>query len=299
MSDPTAKKPIVYTPLGICMYCKKSAEQVGHELQDEHIVTYALNGGWILPQSSCKRCAKLTSRYEQTCARHIFGNFRIHYGYQTRSPEDRPPTIEIGVNTPDGNKASVDVLRSEFPAPFLFYKFARAGILEGKLKSQCRFEPIPIVIGDGKAVEEYKLSHPEWDGVFKWRASQLELARLLAKVAHGHAVAILGLGKFEPMLLNIILGNTNKVAYLVGGEEEIPPSAAPTKEHFLGITFQISEARKSALIVVHIRLFGQCGTPTFHAVAGEFQFSNPIHAAAFAEFIKDGELVSLGERPFQ
>lgn len=50
-----------------------------------------------------------------------------------------------------------------------------------------------------------------------------EFARLLAKIAHGYAVAEYGLGGFIPCNQDIILGQSDDCFSTVGGQLEIPP----------------------------------------------------------------------------
>jgi hypothetical protein len=48
-------------------------------------------------------------------------------------------------------------------------------------------------------------------------------ARMIAKIAHAFAVADQGLDKFTPLLPDVVLGRSDNLADLIGGEMPCPP----------------------------------------------------------------------------
>jgi hypothetical protein len=71
----------------------------------------------------------------------------------------------------------------------------------------------------------------------------------------------LGPWPFVPM----ILGQMTNISYFVGGKFDIEPLVADAG-HFL--YFEIGSDHKTSVIVVGIRLFASCATPSYHVVVG-------------------------------
>jgi hypothetical protein len=93
----------------------------------------------------------------------------------------------------------------------------------------------------------------------------VEFVRMLAKIAHGYAVAEMGIDSFDPFLIPIIRdGDTsNTIQYIGGMEREEPPSA---------VLHQIALGNWSGplqgLVTVRLRLLAVLGTPTYWIVVG-------------------------------
>src|SRR5712672_2024078 len=60
---------VTFDPVGRCIYCGAT----GVDLRDEHIVPLSLNGTMILPRASCRECEKITTRFERSVARNMYG----------------------------------------------------------------------------------------------------------------------------------------------------------------------------------------------------------------------------------
>lgn len=280
------KEPlVVYDPIGCCIYCGRIVENLGQE----HIVPLSLDGKWVLPRSTCRSCERAINTFETTCSRSIFGDFRVHYNADTRRPGDRPSTIRLGRK----GGGFIEISRSEYPPAVLFFVFSRAGFLTGTPKTLCKFEPAAKVFCDTDALEAFKVKYPEWDERYSLRACQNEQARLIAKIAYCYAVAILGYGSFTPLILNIVLCRTNKFAYLVGGESELPPKTGDTGHTLGGIEFVVSPAERKARILVNVRLFGNGGFPQFHAIVGEFELDNPKHLTVYNKYLESAESIQI------
>jgi hypothetical protein len=91
-------------------------------------------------------------------------------------------------------------------------------------------------------------------------------ARFLSKIAHSFAVASLGEGTFNPVLLDFIRKGGNKPRVFVGGELEITPAEPFAYDIRLGIIEQVNGAR---YLSARIRLFSYLGTPTYVVVVGD------------------------------
>jgi hypothetical protein len=84
--------------------------------------------------------------------------------------------------------------------------------------------------------------------------------RWLAKVAHGMAVANYGM-EFEPLLLGIIEGNLDEAGYMVGAPVKDIPAPSTANQHTIGTSVLYNG--KDGLIVTHIQLFAENGTPGY------------------------------------
>lgn len=93
-----------------------------------------------------------------------------------------------------------------------------------------------------------------------------KFALLLAKIAHGYAVAECGSEvDFVPILKEILERGTTGAplhSYLIGGESKVEPPSSQL--HELGIIRR--ENSKYSLRVVRIRLFAKFGAPTYYVV---------------------------------
>jgi hypothetical protein len=95
----------------------------------------------------------------------------------------------------------------------------------------------------------------------------LAFARMLAKIAHSFAVARMGINKFNPLLLDLILGRTEVVTHLVGGDLD-PPPAVTDYGHSLDLRPECRVGGRT-FVVATVRLFAQFGAPQYYVVVGE------------------------------
>lgn len=249
-----------YSPVGRCIYC----ENIGDlPLGDEHIVPYALDGNCVLPAASCKSCERITHKFEHTCGRLIFGQFRLSQGMRTRHKKERPTHLPVHVEYGNGDKAVENVPIAEHHGTLLLFKFGEPTVLSGlppdldMLMSQLwvhspKMNEVALQRG-WREIDKVAAFHP------------LSFARMLAKAAHAFTTAELGHGAFKPLLIDLIHGRTEVVSYLVGGKyEDEPPSQS---KHELALSRRLVQRRQ--LIVVRIRLFATIGAPIYYIVSGE------------------------------
>ncbi|WID96989.1 hypothetical protein QO058_01510 [Bosea vestrisii] len=91
-----------------------------------------------------------------------------------------------------------------------------------------------------------------------------DLGRMLAKIAHGYAVAELGYGNFEPYLLNIILGKPPMhLGHYVGGLFGDAPKGADLHE------IRLSDFWGSQHVAVEIHMFADRSLPKYLVIAGK------------------------------
>ena len=77
--------------VGQCIYCGKTDVT----LQTEHIVPYGLNGPWELLNSSCQKCAAITSSFEKDVLRKSLIVPRATLSFPTRRKHKRPKLFEL------------------------------------------------------------------------------------------------------------------------------------------------------------------------------------------------------------
>lgn len=251
--------PQVFEPVGQCIYC---GEQSG-QLTNEHIIPRSLDGLLILPKSSCRRCAAITATHEGAVARSLMGNFRIKHKLPTRRKKQRPKSINVRFKDKPGD---IDVPISDYPAPAFLYKCNQAGILQGLPK----FADISgqwqiVAIQDDEDMNKFQKKYGK-DALFEFRHVPEQFAKTIAKIGYSYAVANMGAGVFTPLITDLILNKESNLSYYVGGKFEIDP---PVKGagHLLSLVITGDEQR--LLIIVEIRLFASCHTPSYHTVVGE------------------------------
>lgn len=272
-----------YPPVGRCIYCGSTTTDLGKE----HIIPFSLNGGLVLLDASCHDCEKKIQPYEMTVARRIFGHFRILHNVQTRNKKQRPTEVQIGTLHQNGKRGIAKISIQEHPTILILYKFSEATFLQGLLPNIEKNTWIPLVIS-GKAELEKFISKYHWDRQIKFFAVPIEFARMLAKIAYSYAIAEIGIDSFQPfpMTIDTILGRTNNVCHIVGGDLEIPPPD-PAGKHILTIGCLIKHP--NPLLIVSIRLFPAFETPQYHVVVGYFDHQNAQHVKTFSEKMRDAQ----------
>jgi hypothetical protein len=82
----------VYSPVGRCIYCHST-----DGLTVEHVIPFGLGGRLELPESGCHRCSKITSDFEHTCLRTMYGPLRLLYDLPSRRKKNRPLKLPLKV----------------------------------------------------------------------------------------------------------------------------------------------------------------------------------------------------------
>ena len=248
----------VFPTVGKCIYCGSQAGT----LSKEHIVPFGLGGVHILPRASCEVCAKITAKFEGWCLQRMFGILRPQYHLPTRRPLQRRTDVRITKTHNDGSVEFSTIGVGEFPYLMLGFIAGEAGILRGasptdnhNWRGVCDINAEGFRgFGDGKSAVRIAV-----------RTNWVKFSQLLAKMAHGFAVANCGLDSFRPLLLNLILGRVAYPQYLIGGLSEIP-AAEP---HLYRVTVYDHSANDKNYVMAEVRLFAALGTPAYRIVVGE------------------------------
>jgi hypothetical protein len=237
------------------------------------IIPESLGQSAYIENASCHKCEAKTSYIEGYCARNIFQELRVH---QNIKGKKRPSKKRKAIT-----HFPVTVNKTEHPFPakdhqslLILPAFPLPGILAGNPPSSSWNNAAMHCwqfSGSRAKVAEYAASHGAKEVSVSKSVKIGPFVRLLAKIGHTFAIAMRGHGTFKPYLPDIVLGQTDEVAYLIGGELSIPPPTS--QEHELHVEEHDHPSGKR-LIVVRIRLFAdtgtsQHGTPIYYAVAGE------------------------------
>jgi hypothetical protein len=99
------------------------------------------------------------------------------------------------------------------------------------------------------------------------------LCRVLAKIAHGAAVAELGLGGFQPFLPDLILGRSTYLSHFVGSPLYRRPRLPAVPRYEISLTL------RQGYVVAVVRLFADLGLPPYEVIVGP---PTPTHGPMFA-----------------
>ena len=91
----------------------------------------------------------------------------------------------------------------------------------------------------------------------------MKFGRMLAKIGYSFAVAERGLGTFNPVARELILGSSDLLNHYVGGGMDGDPKPSTNLIELNQYTHN-----KFKYIVVTIRLFANLGAPTYHVFVG-------------------------------
>ena len=258
----------VYPPVGQCIYCGDTTD-----LTIEHIIPHGLGGKLELPESSCLKCCKLTSTFEHTCLRTMYGPLRLLYNLPSRRKKKRPKTLPLKVKlTPSDEWTYTKVEQEKYPFLILFPHLIIPKEISNDFTSDYQ----------GPATNKFWIRGASPSFVFNDLLKQLvselgvhsimpeakaqisEFCQMLAKIGHSFVVAEFGIDTFRPFLIpHILKSELADCDRFIGGlnQDEVPSNNL----HELSIV----NAEKDTLVIVRIRLLARLGTPTYYVVVGE------------------------------
>lgn len=241
------KKPEFYATEGRCIYCGNKDDP--HSLTKEHVIPKGLGGALQFRKASCKKCQRVTARFEEECLRNNFSVYRT----AAKLPSSRPP-----LETPRG-----------LCLPIL----PRPGILVGR-------PPSTDLLCDTMATwSGFDPSEGPMKGPTTFNL--IAFIRTLAKIGHGYAVAKLGIDSFTHALPDVILWDRPDLAqHFVGisdsafkpvvGNDTRKAETIDSEEMYAAykMYIRILTRNSDALVLVGICLFAPHGTPFYECVAG-------------------------------
>ena len=244
---------------GACLYCRRTDVT----LTDEHIIPLFIGGKHVIKKASCSACADITKKFEQDVARELWGDARISYNAPSRRKKKKPTHIMLPGRIPGEHPLLVPY--HEYPAPMIFYGMNRAGILRSVAADiDVSKEWVLKYIFDNDKAKRFEAKYPG-RLTAKFRHVPESFGRLLAKIGYGQVLCTLDLSDFDPICLPYILGTKRNVSYIVGGRESLAPST-PGIGYSMS-TFLVADMTM-AILGAEIRLLGDNGSPTYHAVVG-------------------------------
>ena len=245
---------------GACIYCGDTSSK----LTDEHIVPLSIGGHHIIEKASCTRCARITGKFERDVMRGLWGDARISYNAPTRRPKKRKTHLTL----PIGGAAteSLRVPYSDYPAPMVFYKMHKAGLLLGLPEAVDVSKSWDLVtIVDQERLEKFEEKNPG-QLTARFRHVPDSFGRMIAKIGYGQVLSSLDLGDFRPICLPFILGEKVNVSYVVGGRFE-PAEPNPGMGYVLRVMG--FGTHNHIVIMAEVRLIADNHTPIYHVVVGD------------------------------
>ena len=251
-----------YKPVGVCIYCGDTTPL----LTDEHIIPYALNGDWILPESSCKRCAKITGQLEQRVLRGELWHLRTALNFQTRRRSEQPKVVRFKA---DG--VELDVPINDCPILMHFIKFPPPGMLEGRVLKPGIDALGHVTIRWGPDPGEFAKRHGIKNLSMTTDLRPAEFARMIAKIAYSHVVARFGLKAIaDDFVSSVILGNSTRIGHVIGCASGGDPltTTQPNTPVLRPEIYKGGLSGEDRLLAVKVKLFADSPTPVYQVVIG-------------------------------
>lgn len=271
-----------YPSPGRCIYCM-CLPGSDADLTDEHIVPFGLGGRLVLRKSSCRTCATLTSRDERFLLRSMLAEARSQLDLPTRRPAARPSTFKMGVfEAQEDGGLPKDMGTAGFawrevgpenrPTVVMLPGFSPPGVLWGRPPTD-QFQVTRLNTYVDGAARKPALDAGTEAAVFQQLSPDV-LCRVLAKIAHGAAVAELGLSGFLPLLPDLVLGRSTHLSHFVGSPISRSRQAAKAR-------YEITLNLRQGYIVATVRLFADLRLPAYEVVVGTLApTAGPVFAVA-------------------
>jgi len=200
--------------MGYCIYCGAR----GVRLTREHVIPHAIGGHLVLREASCDTCCQATAEVERAVLHESLLLFRTKLDYPTRKKQGRPARASLETGRPD-DPTVLDVPVADAPAVLMLPVFAwprwwaqRVGA-DGTVDG---FGYRIVLLGTGgvaRLLRDQQLDHVR----FRVKTYDYAFARLLAKIAWGHAVLEWGRDAFEEVfVVPGILGSERDMGQWVG-----------------------------------------------------------------------------------
>jgi len=248
--------------IGQCIYCGTK-----EHLTDEHVIPFGLGGRLILPKSSCKKCAVITSSFEMKVLRGFMYEARVAGLYPTRRQKDRPSELNVQLGT-DEKYDLYQLPISEFPGLLQLPVFEPPGFLAGREATRgvkiCGIETIsfgknPVDVLKQRGLKSIKQT-TDLDAT--------SFARMLAKIGYSYAVGIHGLLPLQDVpVLPLILGESDDGNVWVGSAPYKTESERRGATHALATYKHIPENMPGCrMIISRVKLFAGSGATGYEVV---------------------------------
>jgi hypothetical protein len=243
-----------FAPIGECIYCGDT-----QDLTDEHIIPLALGGTLILPDSSCKKCAAMTSAIELKVLRGFMYDARVIGNFPSRRKKLWPKTWRMRLLTRGHDVVEHDLPLQEASALLMLPTLTRASILN----NQPPTHGVNIVgietIRFGKNIETLLRDRDVSGMEVTAQIQATEFAQLLAKIAYSYHVATQGLfPRDQTPLLRLIRSESDDGGSWVGSNNYSLQIEAQGHTHALGSYF-FRTTEQDQNVVIQVKLFSNTG----------------------------------------
>jgi hypothetical protein len=239
-----------------------------------------LGGGIILPKSSCNPCRQITQKIEELCLRKMLLSYRLGAGL-VQHPHEIPDEMEVWLERAN-TRQRITVSRKSIPDFLLMPVLSqRPGILIGQPPGSQVPYHFQLVVNQREMQEAasrlggeklHVPAHIDMEAYFQ----------MIAKIAHGFAVAILEIDGFYPYLQPMIVRRQiNLISYLIGASFDHLPVRPDALSHQVGLG--LIDRDGGQLLRCRVCLFAFHQGPAYDVIVGqlalsEAQFASCVHA---------------------
>jgi len=259
----------LYGAAGKCIYC--GALALAGKLGEEHIIPISFGGNLVLPHASCSPCGQITGKIEDHCLKGLLSTARPHLGIRGRQRKSGLTRGPVYIERA-GRIETTSVHITQHPGMLLMPLMPYPSALLGQMPPAKGDGPVTVRIAMRAMTSDVAArAAPFMRGGGKVTltkgVSAIDCYRLIAKIAHAFASAILAVDSFRPYLLNLIRGQQPMFAdHFVGSAMVHDPPGEHLHELSLAPSIRLPF---SEMIVVRVRLFSNLDMPTHYAVVGE------------------------------
>ena len=224
---------------------------------------YGLGGPGVIPKSSCKDCALITSRFEREVLRGYLLGLRAHLGLKSRRKKNMPVDLPLVVIR-DGQEEEVSVPIGEHPIMVYFPIFHPPRVITGDAGDGVRFRYLAI-FGFGKPIQQVKEDFGADDVKVNMTSTPVAFARMLAKIGWGFAIASGHESKLAPELRDAILYDPARIGDWVGTYTDPPNAQMEAGGHMI----EIRADNNTGYLMCDIQLFAGTNTPKYGVALGK------------------------------
>lgn len=260
-----AGAPDIRLPVGYCIYCGST-----ENLTTEHVVPFFMGGTLELPKASCRACAKITGRFEGAVGRGMLQAYRVKNNGPTRRPKERPTHLPLRI-VREGVTENLMVLAADHPGTFALPVFEPPRLMTDLIGVHIgRHQAIKTAIVSSVPLEQLVPAGAQ--GVETGTVHLTAFTRFLAKMAHGFICAEHGRRSFIPLLIPLILGDTDQYADYIGGC--VYPAPNDLRFEVALHPYQYRDG-SCAYVGCHIALLPYADCPVYDVVVGRLPLVKP------------------------
>jgi hypothetical protein len=256
----------VFAPVGFCIYCRAT-----QDLTKEHILPFGLGGTAVLPKSSCRDCASITGRIEQTVLRGPMWPVRLYRKLNSRTKHREAPTEYPLTILRGDEEIKLSLPLGEYPILLHFPVFPVPAYLEQSEYSQGIKLVGERTIHFGPKIEDVVRKYQGTSFRVTTTHLYVEFARVIAKVAYSWAVAegALEMIEGEPFVTSAILGRSDDIGQWVGTVGGVYGKDPAVHSVILRPDY------RRQIFIGEVRLFADSQAPAYCVVLGRLRGGRP------------------------